>query len=109
MTTYRFKHKGSSVVRDSLMAIGRMFTKGATRAVKKAAEKRGEAAAKKVAAKAAEKASNKIKQMLQARGGQKGSAKIQKILRVRRKATPRKANPQSDAMLKLSRILANQL
>ena len=93
---YRYKHKGSGVVRDTLMAIGKAFKKGATNVAKKGAEKAGKKLSEAVV--------------------EKGSDKIQQLLRKRQpKTTPRaapaksKETPQDDAMLKLSRILANQL
>jgi len=78
------------------MAIGKVFKKGATNAVKKAAKG------------AAEKAGKKLSEAVV----EKGSDKIQQILRKRQpKTTPRAApaKGKDDAMLKLSRILANQL
>lgn len=36
---YRYKHKGSGVVRDTLMTIGKVFKSGATKAVKSIAKK----------------------------------------------------------------------
>jgi len=93
---YRYKHKGSGVVRDTLMAIGKAFKKGATNAVKKAAKG------------AAEKAGEKLSEAVL----EKGSGKIQRVLRkTQLKTTPRAApaKGKDDAMLKLSRILANQL
>ena len=94
---YRYKHKGSGVVRDTLMAIGKAFKKGATNVVKKAAKG------------AAEKAGNKLSEAVV----EKGSDKIQQLLRKKRqpKTTPRAepAKSKDDAMLMLSRILANQL
>ena len=38
--TYRYKHKGTGVVRDTLMAIGRRFTKKATKEKARQALKR---------------------------------------------------------------------
>ena len=72
--TYRYKHKGTGVVRDTLMAIGRQFTKRATKEKARQALKRAvEEASKKVVEKAAEKAA------------EKGAEKIQAILRGRKK------------------------
>ena len=96
---YRYKHKGSGMVRDTLMAIGKAFKKGATNVAKKAAKG------------AVEKVGKKLSEAVV----EKGSDKIQQLLRKRQpKTTPRaaqasKETPQEDAMLKLSRILANQL
>lgn len=97
---YRYKHEGSGVVRDTLMAIGKASKKGATNAVKKAAKG------------AAEKAGKKLSEVLV----EKGSDKIQHLLRKRQpKTTPRAAPSKSkersrdDAMLKLSQVLASRL
>ena len=72
--TYRYKHKGTGVVRDTLMAIGRRFTKHATKEKARQALKRAvEEASKKVVEKAAEKTA------------EKGAEKIQAVLRGRKK------------------------
>ena len=72
--TYRYKHKGTGVVRDTLMAIGRRFTKQATKEKARQALKRAaKEASKKVVEKAAEKAA------------EKGAEKIQAVLRGRKK------------------------
>jgi hypothetical protein len=102
---YRYKHKGSGVVRDTLMAIGKTLKKGLTTAAKTAvhscAEKAGEILSKAVV--------------------EKGSDKIQRVLRKRRAKTPApktasrpsKTPPPKassrDAMIKLAQILGNQL
>ena len=52
---YRYKHKGSGLVRDTLMVIGKSFAKNATQSLKKAVEKATVQAAEKVAAQAVEK------------------------------------------------------
>ena len=72
---YRYKHKGSGVVRDTLMAIGRRF---------------GVKSAKKAATAVVEKAS------------EKGSQKIQEILR-RRPSQPSKLS--KDSQKKLQKIM----
>lgn len=61
---YRYKHKGSGVVRDTLMAIGKALKKGATNAVKKAAKGAAEKAGKKLSEVLVEKGSDKIQQLL---------------------------------------------
>ena len=67
--TYRYRHKGTGVVRDTLMAIGKRFKKQATRqALKKAVNE----ASKKMLKKAAEKATEKA--------AEKGAEKIQTVL-----------------------------
>ena len=71
---YRYKHKGTGVVRDTLMAIGRRFTKQATKEKARQALKRAaKEASKKVVEKAVEKAA------------EKGAEKIQAVLRGRKK------------------------
>ena len=93
---YRYKHKGSGVIRDTLMAIGKAFKKGATKVAKKAAKG------------AAEKAGKKLIEAVV----EKGSDKMQQVLRKRQPKTPapskNKASSQ-DSMIKLARILGNQL
>ena len=65
---YRYKHKGTGVVRDTLMAIGRRFTKHATKEKARQALKRAvEKASKKVVEKAAEKGAEKIQAVLRGR------------------------------------------
>jgi len=44
---YRYKHKGSGVVRDTLMAIGKTLKKGVTTVAKKAVQSSAEKAGKK--------------------------------------------------------------
>ena len=63
--TYRYKHKGTGVVRDSLMAIGKRFKKQATRqSLKKAVNEASKQMLKKAADKAAEKGADKIQAVL---------------------------------------------
>ena len=76
--TYRYKHKGTGVVRDALMAIGRRFKKQATKKKARQALKRAvEKASKQMLEKAAEKATEKA--------AEKGAEKIQAVLRGRKK------------------------
>jgi len=99
---YRYKHKGSGLLRDTLMAIGKTIKKGATNV------------AKKVIRSSAEKAGKKLSEVVV----DKGSDKIQRILQKSRPKTPT-PKPQApspvpkvssrDAMLKLSRILAKEV
>ena len=99
---YRYKHKGSGVVRDTLMAIGKTLKNGATNV------------AKKVVRSSAEKAGKKLSEAVV----EKGSDKIQRILQKRRPETPApkassrpapKASSRGDAMMKLAHILGDQL
>ena len=74
---YRYKHKGSGLIRDTLMTIGKAFKGTAKNVVKTAADK----AAKTVA----EKAGQKVGEI----AVEKGSKQIQQILR-KRKPKPQK-------------------
>ena len=63
--TYRYKHKGTGVVRDTLMNIGKRFKKKATRqTLKKAVNEASKQMLKKAAEKAEEKAADKIQAVL---------------------------------------------
>ena len=78
--TYRYKHKGTGVVRDTLMAIGRRFKKQATRQnLKRAVNEASKQMLKKAAEKAVEKAE------------EKGAEKIQTVLWG---TTPQSKTPQ---------------
>ena len=80
---YRYKHKGTGVVRDSLMAIGKRFKKQATRqSLKKAVNEASKQMLKKAADKATEKAA------------EKGADKIQAVLRSGVSATQLLPTPQ---------------
>ena len=84
---YRVKHKGTGVVRDTLMDIGKRLKEEAAPVVKKTAKP---PSTKETTSAVAEK----------------GGRKIRQLLRKRRRPT---APSRSDAMLKRSQILANQL
>ena len=98
--TYRYKHKGTGVVRDTLMAIGRRFKKQATRqALKKAVNE----ASKKMLKKAAEKATEKA--------AEKGAEKIQAVLRSGVSATellptPRRTPLSTESRQKLKKMMS---
>ena len=78
--TYRYRHKGTGVVRDTLMAIGKRFKKQATRqSLKQAVNEASKQMLKKAAEKATEKAA------------EKGADKIQAVLRSRVNPTPPKS------------------
>ena len=107
---HRYKHKGSGVIRDTLMAIGKAFKGTAKNVVKTAAEK--------TAKTVAEKAGQKVGEI----AVEKGSKQIQQILRKRKqKQAPQDAKkklenilqnqvpPASSAALKLNRILGNEI
>ena len=78
--TYRYKHKGTGVVRDTLMNIGKQFKKKVTRqTLKKAVNEASKQMLKKATEKAAEK----------------GAEKIQAVLRSGVSATKLQPTPQS--------------
>ena len=63
--TYRYRHKGTGVVRDSLMNIGKRFKKQVTRkTLEKAVNEASKQMLKKAAEKAEEKAADKIQAVL---------------------------------------------
>ena len=63
--TYRYKHKGTGVVRDTLMNIGKQFKKKVTRqTLKKAVNEASKQMLKKATEKAEEKAADKIQAVL---------------------------------------------
>ena len=63
--TYRYKHKGTGVVRDTLMNIGKRFKKKVTRqTLKKGVNEASKQMLKKAAEKAAEKGADKIQAVL---------------------------------------------
>ena len=63
--TYRYRHKGTGVVRDTLMNIGKRFKKQVTRqTMEKAVNKASKQMLKKAAEKAEEKAADKIQAVL---------------------------------------------
>ena len=74
---YRYRHKGTGVVRDTLMNIGKRFKKKVTRqTLKKAVNEASKQMLKKATEKAAEK------------GAEKGADKIQAVLRRGKPRTP---------------------
>ena len=103
---YRYKHKGSGVIRDTLMTIGKVFKKNIKDVAKKTAEKVSktiaEKAGQRVGEVAAEKGSKQIRKILQERQKQGAKKKLANILQ---NPTPKK----SDALVKLNQILANEI
>ena len=73
--SYRYKHKGSGVIRDTLMTIGKVFKNNVKNVAKKTAEKTtktiAEKAAQKVGELAVEKGSKQMRKILQERKKQK--------------------------------------
>jgi len=90
--TFRYKHKGSGVIRDPLMTIGKVF-KGT---VKNVAKKTAEKTAKTIA----EKTGQKVGEI----AVEKGSKQIRQLLQERKKKQMTK-----EAQNKLTNILQNQL
>ena len=109
--SYRYKHKGSGVIRDTFMTIGKVLKNNVKNVAKKTAEKAtktiAEKAGQKVGEFADEKSSKLIRKLLQERKKQKPlspNAK-NKLANILRNQAPKK----SDAILKLNRILANEI
>ena len=73
---YRYKHKGSGVIRNTFMTIGKVFKNNVKNVAKKTAEK----ATKTIA----EKAGQKVGEL----AVEKGSKQIRKILQERKKQKP---------------------
>ena len=99
---YRRKHKGSGLICDTLMAIGKT-SKGTAKNVKKTAAKTvAEKAGQKVGEFAVEKGSKQIQQILQKRKPKQATQELANIFQNR--------VPQAlSATLKLNRILANKI
>ena len=96
--SYGYKHKGSGVIRDTFMAIGKVLKNNVKNVAKKTAEK----ATKTIA----EKAGQKVGEL----AGEKRSKQIRpdaknKLENILRNPTPKK----SDALVKLNEILANEI
>ena len=114
---FRYKHKGSGVIRDTFMTIGKVLKNNVKNVAKKTAEKTtktiAEKAGQKVGELAAEKGLKQIRKLLQERKKTlTQSAKKplspnakNKLANILRNQAPKK----SDAILKLNRILANEI
>ena len=109
--SYRYKHKGSGVIRDTFMTIGKIFKDNVKNVAKKTAEKAtktiAEKAGQRVGELAVEKGSKQIRKILQERKKQKPLSQDakKKLTNILQKQTPKK----SDALVKLNRILANEI
>ena len=100
---YRYKHKGSGVIRDTLMAIGKAF-KGTVKNVEKTT---AEKATKTIAELAVEKGSKQIRKLLQERKKKPVSQDAkEKLANILQNQVPKKSD---DALMKLNRILANEI
>ena len=80
---YRYKHKGSGLVRDTLMTIGKVFKAGVKNVAKKAAQVTTEKVGQKNGEMVVEKGADKIQQILRKRSSQDAEKKLQKILQNR--------------------------
>ena len=109
--SYRYKHKGSGVIRDTFMTIGKVFKNNVNNVAKKTAEKAtktiAEKAGQRVGEPAVEKASKQIRKILQGRKKQKllSQGAKKKLANILQNQKPKK----SDALVKLNRILANEI
>ena len=108
--SYRYKHKGSGVIRDTFMTIGKVFKNNVKNVAKKTAEKTTktitEKASQRVGKLAVEKGSKQIRKILQERKQKPMSLDAKKKLtNILQNQTPKK----SDALVKLHRILANEI
>ena len=109
--SYRYKHKGSGVIRDTLMTIGKAFKGTVKNVAKKTAEKAtktiAEKAGQKIGELAVEKGSKQIRKILQERKqkplSQDAKKKLANILQNQK---PKKSE---DVYIKLNRILANEI
>ena len=109
--SYRYKHKGSGVIRDTLMTIGKAFKGNVKNVAKKTAEKAtktiAEKAGQKIGELAVEKSSKQIRKILQERKqkplSQDAKKKLANILQNQK---PKKSE---DVYIKLNRILANEI
>ena len=109
--SYRYKHKGSGVIRDTLMTIGKAFKGTVKNVAKKTAEKAtktiAEKAGQKVGELAVEKGSKQIRKLLQERKQKPVSHDAKKKLaNILQNQVPKKSD---DALVKLNRILANKI
>ena len=107
----RYRHKGSGVAGNTLMAIGKVFTSGVKSVAKTAAKVATEKADQKLGEKAAEKGSHMIQKILRNRTASPPKASAAKLNQILENNLPPQAKrPASqDVMNKLNRIFANQL
>ena len=108
---YRYKHKGSGVIRDTFMTIGKVFKNNVKNVAKKTTEKAtktiAEKAGQRVGELAVEKGSKQIRKILQELNKQRqlsqdAKKKLANILQ-------NKTQKKSDALVKLNRILAKEI
>jgi len=109
--TLRYEHKGSGVIRDTLMTIGEVLKGTMKNVAKKTAEETAKTIAEKTGQKvgkiAVEKGSKQIRKLLQERKKKpmRQDAK-KKLTNILQNQVPKKSD---DALLKLNRILANEI
>ena len=109
--SYRYKHKGAGVIRDTLMTIGKVFKGSVKNVTKKTAEKAtktiGEKAGQKVGELAVEKGSKQLEKQMQKLRKQKMVSQDakKKLANILQNQIPKK----SDALVKLNRILASEI
>ena len=107
---YRYKHKGSGVIRDTLMTIGKVFKGSVKNVAKKTAEKVtktiAEKAGQKVGELAVEKGSKQLEKQMQKLRKQKMVSQDakKKLANILQNQIPKK----SDALVKLNRILVTK-
>ena len=112
---YRYRHEGSGFIRDTLMAIGKAFKGTAKNVAKAAADKAAKTVAEKAGQKvgevAVEKGSKQIRHILRQR--QQKSEKVPQVIKTKLETILENRVPKkpasSDSLLKLNRILANQI
>ena len=89
--TYRYRHKGTGVVRDTLMNIGKRFKKKVTRqTLKKAVNEASKQMLKKAAEKAEEKAADKIQAVLRSGDTPRPQGKKTPSVKPKGKKTPQR-------------------
>ena len=94
--TYRYRHKGTGVVRDTLMNIGKRFKKKVTRqTLEKAVNEASKQMLKKAAEKAEEKAADKIQAVLRS-----GDTPPPSVKPKGKKTPPQKLSTESKQKLK---------
>ena len=110
--TFRYKHKGSGIIRDTFMTIGKIFKKNIKDVAKKTTEKASKTIAEKAGQRvgefAVEKGSKQIRKILQERKKQKPLSQDakKKLANILRNQAPKKPD---EALIKLNRILANEI
>ena len=118
--TYRYRHKGTGVVRDTLMNIGKRFKKKVTRqTLEKAVNEASKQMLKKAAEKAEEKAADKIQAVLRNSNSvathtpsvKPKSKKTPSVKPKGKKTPPQKLSTESKQKLKkmMSAVSATQL